>query len=408
MATPLTAQSAPAPANQPAVLSFRAMLREPHRSLVLHTGEPIKLEVEVKNEGSGPAQAVEVAVHGSSTLIEQLPTGLAVGDLAPGEMKRVVMEAKMGPVKEPIRGELLLSLRTVSETAQLPDGKRFLIALKPQRDPKSVVKPIDVDKLPKLGGKYKQPKAVGIAIGVGRFRDNDTAKVRFAARDAQTVSAYLQTVAGVPAGRVRTLTDTHALRNDVAEVLEEWLPKQVEPTTVVYVYLAGRGLVDRATGAVSLVPFDGTVTSAGRAYPLRRLHELLTRLPIQWAIVMLELSLESPSGSNLPDRPTPVWELEGAAKNKIMWMVGNRTLQDAHAYDSGHHGLFTYHLLKGLGGPADINRDGIILAGELCAYARGQVSKVAREQFANEQDPLCIPKPGQGITARLQPLARLR
>lgn len=408
MATPLTAQAAPAPAVQPAVLSFRAMLREPHRSLVLHTGEPIKLEVEVKNEGSGPAQAVEVAVHGSSTLVEQLPTGLAVGDLAPGEMRRVVMEGKMGPVKEPINGELLLSLRTVSETVQLPDGKKFLIALKPQQDAKSLVKPVDVDKLPKPVGKFKQPKAIGVAIGVGRFRDNGTAKVRFAARDAQTVSAYLQSVAGLPAGRVRTITDTHALKNDVAELLEEWLPTQVDPTTVVYIYLAGRGLVDRVTGAVSLVPFDGTAAAAGRAYPLRRLHELLTRLPIQRAIIMLELSLEPPSGSDLPDRAMPVWESGGAAKHKIMWMIGNRTMQDAHAYDPGHHGLFTYHLLKGLGGSGDINRDGIVLAGELCAYARGQVSKVAREQYANEQDPLCIPAPGQSITARLQPLARLR
>lgn len=408
MATPLTAQSSPAPATQPAVLTFRAMLREPHHSLVLHAGEPIKLEVEVKNEGSGPAQAVEVAVQGSSRLIEQLPTALSVGDLAPGEMKRVVMEGKMGPVKEPIHGELLLFLRTLSTSAQLPDGKQFLIALKPEKDPKTMVKPIDVDKLPKPVGKFKQPKAIGIAIGVGRFRDNGTAKVRFAARDAQTVSAYLQAVGGIPAERIRTLTDTHALKNDVAELLEDWLPEHADADTVAYVYVAGRGVVEGATGAVSLIPFDGTAAPGGRLYSLRRLQEALTKLPIQRAIVMLELSLEAFQGSDAPENIAPAWESDGAAKDKIMWMVGNRAVQEAHPYDPGQHGLFTYHLLKGLAGSGDIDKDGAILAGELCAYARGQVSKLAREQFANEQDPLCIPAPGQGITARLQPLARLR
>jgi hypothetical protein len=65
-------------------------------------------------------------------------------------------------------------------------------------------------------------------------------------------------------------------------------------------------------------------------------------------------------------------------------------------------------LLKGLGGAADVDGDGTILAGELCVYARGQVAKMAREQFGNEQDPLCVPGPGQGAMVRLQPVAKLK
>jgi hypothetical protein len=33
--------------------------------------------------------------------------------------------------------------------------------------------------------------------------------------------------------------------------------------------------------------------------------------------------------------------------------------------------------------------------------------KIAREQFGNEQEPLCIPGPGQGAIVRVQPLAKL-
>ena len=91
-----------------------------------------------------------------------------------------------------------------------------------------------------------------------------------------------------------------------------------------------------------------------------------------------------------------------------MWMVGNRAVQDAHHFDLGHHGLFAYQLLKGLGGAADVDGDGTILAGELCVYARGQVAKMAHEQFGNEQDPLCVPGPGQGAMVRLQPVAKLK
>ena len=91
-----------------------------------------------------------------------------------------------------------------------------------------------------------------------------------------------------------------------------------------------------------------------------------------------------------------------------MWMVGNRRVQDSHHFDLGQHGLFAYQLLKGLGGAGDVDRDGTILAGELCTYAKGQVGKMAREQFANEQEPLRVPGPRQGAMIRLQPVEKLR
>jgi uncharacterized caspase-like protein len=89
-----------------------------------------------------------------------------------------------------------------------------------------------------------------------------------------------------------------------------------------------------------------------------------------------------------------------------MWMVGNRAVQEAHSYDLGRHGLFTYQLLRGLGGAADLDKNGTILAGELCTYTKWQVLKVAHEQYANEQEPLCLPGPGQGALVRLQPVSR--
>jgi hypothetical protein len=89
-------------------------------------------------------------------------------------------------------------------------------------------------------------------------------------------------------------------------------------------------------------------------------------------------------------------------------MVGNSGVQESHNYDPGKHGLFTYQLLKGLTGLADFDKDGTILAGELCAYARGQVLKMAHEQLGSGQEPLCLPGPGQGAVVRLQPVARFK
>jgi len=342
------------------------------------------------------------------TSIERIPSVVSVGDLQPGEVKHLTLDGKVGMVKDVLQGELTLILRAGSPLVQLPSAKKFLVAMKPESATEAVALSVDVDQPPKQTSILKQPKAVGIVIGVGRFRESSIARVKYAARDAEVMATYLKSIGGIPSERVRTLVDTHALKSDLTEVLEEWLPKQVDPTTVVYVSVTGRGMVEATTGAVSMMLFDGTATSGARLLSLRRLQESLAKLPIQRAVVMLDLSLELAPGKEAVGMIVPLWEQEGSGKEKIMWMVGNRAVQEAHSYDLGRHGLFTYQLLKGLGGAADLDKNGTILAGELCTYTKWQVLKMAREQYGNEQQPLCLPGPGQGASVRLQPVVRFK
>jgi hypothetical protein len=265
----------------------------------------------------------------------------------------------------------------------------------------------DVDRPPKPVAAFRQPNAIVIAIGVGRFRDEFMPSVKYAGRDAEVMAGYLRAIGSVPNDRVRVLRNTQALKQDLVDTFDNWLPKRVDASTVVYVFFAGRALVNGVTGAVSLVPFDGTTEALNRLYSVRRLQESIARLPIHRAILMFDVSLEPSPGADPARTPPPRWEAgAGNRRDQMMWMVGNKSLQEAHAYEQGGHGLFTYHLLRGLQGIADIDRDGKVEAGELCLYARGQVAQVAREQFGNEQEPLCIPPPGQGAMIRIHPLAK--
>ncbi|WP_080886483.1 caspase family protein [Nitrospira japonica] len=407
--TPSTPKAAPAvPDVEPATITFRAIILDENRNQLLHTGEVFSVEIEIKNEGPADASGLEIQVSGTPELIDQIPDVLSVGDLAAGGAKRLSVEGKIGTVKEETQAELVLTMRSRSPLDRLPSSKKFVVAMKPDTVPEATASPVDVDQLPKQALKVKQPKAVGIAIGVGQFRESGVQRVRHAAHDAEVVAAYWQGVVGISADRVRRLTDSHALKGDLTEVFEDWLLKQADSGTVAYVYLSGRGTVDASTGAVSIVPFDGTPSSSARLYSLRRLNEALARSPVQFAIVILDLSLESTAVKDGVSPVSPVWEQTGQGTEKIMWMVGNRSVQEAHPYDLGQHGLFTYEILNGLGGPADFNQDGIVLAGELCTYAKGRVFKAARERFGNEQEPLCIPLPGKGAEVRLQPVSRLK
>jgi hypothetical protein len=385
-------------------LSFHAIVRDENQDHLLQQDETLTIEVEVKNEGPIEANGVEVVVGG--TLMQRFPPTVAVGTVKPGEIKRVSVTHRVAELKEEVQGEVVLSLRSATALMSLPPAKKFALQVKPD---KSEIEPAqsDVDRVPKPLVAAKQTKSIVIAIGVGRFRDARVPPVKYADRDAEVMSGYLRTIGGIPAERTRLLLDQNALKEDLAETFEEWLPKRVDADTVVYVYFAGRALVDGANGAVSLVPFDGTTASVKRLYPVRRMQEVLSKLPIHRAIMIFEVSLDPTPGASPASTPQADWE-DGLdeGKNEVMWMVGNKALQEAHVSEQGKHGLFTYYLLRGLQGLADIDRDGTVVAGELCTYARGEVGRVARQSFGNAQHPLCSPPPGQGAVIRIHPMAR--
>lgn len=398
----------PFPVDEPATVIFRAIVRNENRGQALHSGEAVVIEIEVKNEGPGTARAVELLVTAMPASIERIPSVVSVGDLQPGEVKHLTLDGKIGSATDALQEELTLMLRAGSPSVQLPSAKKFLVVMKPGSAAEAATRPVDVDRLPNRTSLLKQPKAVGIVIGVGQFRESGIAGVKYAARDAETMATYLKSIGGIPPERVRTLVDAHALKSDLTEVLEEWLPEQVDSATVVYVSVMGRGVVEPTTGAVSIMLFDSTAASGARRYSLRRLQESLAKLPIQRAVVMLDLSLELAPGTEAAGTITPLWEQEGSGTEKIMWMIGNRAVQETHSYDPGRHGLFTYQLLKGLGGSADLDKNGTILTGELCTYTKWQVLKTAQEQYGNKQESLCLPGPGHGASVRLQPVARFK
>ena len=399
-------QMASTTTGQPAQLSFRAIIRDENRDQFLQPDESLTIEIEVKNEGIGEAKDVTVMAEGKAELATLFPSEVYLGILQPGETKRTSITQRVTASQDALYGELTLNLRTTSPVAFVPPPKVFNFEVKPRVIDPALVP--DVDNLPNSLAAFHQPKAIIISIGVGTFRDEHVPAVKYARHDAEVMAEYLRVIGGVPGERIRILLDRQALELDLEDTFERWLRKRVDRETVVYVFFAGRALVDGGTGAISLVPYDGTLSEAKPRYPLVRLQEVLYQLPIRRAILMFDVSMDPSPGVALADIPLPAWESSAseARKDVEMWMVGNRNLQEAHAYDEGKHGLFTYHLLRGLQGMADVDRDGTVIAGELCAYARRQTALVAREQFRNKQDALCLPATGRGGMVRIHPVAR--
>ncbi len=395
------------PAGAPAV-SFRAMLKDESLDHVLESGEQVTVKVEVKNNGAEVVKGVVVALSGSPAFAQMLTSQIPVGDLQPGESKRVEASGKVPPVSSVEQAELIVSVQVPAPAAAQPSPKKFIAALRPAKFQSVEVLSVDVDQIPEPVRGFERRKAVGIAIGIGAFRDPDVPSVKFAARDAEVMADYLRTVGGIPARRIKLITDEHALKGDLAEVFEDWLPQQAEPGSLVVVFFSGRGVVDPATGAVMLLPHEGGPETPSRTFSLRRLQTELTRLPIQQAVLLLDITLMPPSAVVQSGNKEPVLAPPEQAGEKLLQLFGVSRIQEAHRYEQRKHGLFTYYLLKGLSGAADQDRNGFVVVGELFDYARTQVSQVAKAEGGNEQDPACIPALVPGSKLWNLPLARIK
>ncbi|ULA59409.1 MAG: hypothetical protein LZF60_130013 [Nitrospira sp.] len=385
-------------------LSFRTILRDQNQNHVLEQHERFSVEFEVKNEGAAAADAVAVDLSGHPAIVAAVKTPVSVGLLQPGEIRRVTVEGTVGKVPEAEQAELICALQAATNVT-LPSPKKFFVAIKPDATDATEVVSVDVDQLPNRKGKPAQPHAVGIAIGVGAFRDPAMPTMKLAAHDAEVMSGYFTSVMGIPPQKVKVVLDAKGLKDDWIEVFEQWLPKQAGSQATAYVYVAGRAMVDHETGAVSLLPYDATVSGSTRAFSLARLQRALANAPVRQAVVMLDLSLEPSAGSDPARVAQPQWiaQASNGDQERVLLMVGNSTVQEAQAYQPGQHGLFTYFLLKGLRGAADLDKNGSVLTGELCAYVQRQVTAVGRSTAGDTQQSVCLPD-ANGVS----PLRQLR
>lgn len=412
-AAPAADTSPPAAAEstefRPTKLTFRAMVRDENRNHVLEEGEQLTVEVDVTNEGPGLAEGVDVQISGTAEVVEHFAGPLRIGDLPAGEHRRLTIAAKIPQVEGIEQAEVKLTIRATASAIQVAPPKKFLMAVRRPDAEEVEVLSVSIDQPPKRIKGFEQPQALGIAIGVGAYRDSTLAASRFAVRDATVMAKYLQNVTGVPAKQLKVLTDKQAGRDDLAALFESWLPKQVKASTTLYLYFSGRAAVDPESGAVFLVPYDGKPAVQERLFSLRRLHAALGRLPVERAVLFLEVSVE-PTGGAGTGQSLPRWDPDSRdiAKGKLIQVIGNTAIQDAHEFYKGQHGLFTYFVLRGLRGEADAKQNGRVLLRELCQYVEAQVSQMAQAEFGNQQEAVCRPSPGAILELEKQPIARLK
>jgi len=168
--------------------------------------------------------------------------------------------------------------------------------------------------------------------------------------------------------------------------VEQWLPAYVdERKSDVYVYFAGHGLASENGDDVYLIPWDGDPELLKRT-ALRRSEFIDTLKSLNAASVTLFMDT-CYSGKAKGGKGVLVADARGlrvVKKEKYSDLPPNFTLFSAAASDetarshpSLKHGLFSYWMMRGLGGEADINNDSKLTNGELHTFISKKVQQTA-------------------------------
>jgi hypothetical protein len=369
------------PTSPSPALSFKATLLDENSNLILEGGERIRVRIDVVNTSSQALSDLAVHLAGPPNLIAQFPaTTLSAGNIEAGASKSFEFIATMPQSLPPQQAEFHVSL-TTGTGQSVPPPQTLLATVQ-----RTGVKLDDVDQVPAVTAGFQRPGDYLLSIGLSSYREPQIGARKYAALDAEMVATYFQALGGLPKHNVRLLQDWSALRPDIEEALLDWLPSKITKDSLVVVYFAGQAIVSPA-GETFLIPYDGSLGATTRLYPLKDLEMALGRLKAKQVLFVFDGTVLKNGAEGRTKVALPKWEATGPVLHLIATTGFGKSLES----DTMRHGLFTYHLLRGLRGDADTNRNGEVTIGELTAYINRKVPVAARSNFKQEQQPQVLP-----------------
>jgi len=339
------------------------------------------------NEKPAPQEAIQQG-------LKRRPAGAAGGDevdlrvrvsLEPGSNSIVVSAYNV----ENERAEITRTVHRLEERA----GTAAAAA-------PALVPHADVDRFI-LGASPARPDSRRWAVVIGIEQYRRAPRVAFATRDAYAMREYAIRLLGVPSEQVLLLVDDQATKAEMQVLLEERLQQLIRAGDTVYVYFAGHGAPEVKTRTAYLLPADGNPQSLRlTGYSLKDFYAALGQLKADRVLVFLDacfsglvargkgsemLLAEARPGVIEVDNPAIVYE-------NVVSFAAAQNDQLSNAYNEAAHGLFTYFLLKGLGGGATAASGQLSLSG-LAQYVKDQVNRTSRQLFGENQHQTPVVNP---------------
>lgn len=256
---------------------------------------------------------------------------------------------------------------------------------------------------PELLSQSKERDAVAIIIGIENYKR--APKADFATNDAKLFQRYAVRKLGVPPNKIKILLDSDADQAGLIKALRNWLPLHVNQSkTQVFFFYSGHGLPSRDGKDLYFLPHETDIDLIeDTGINQKTILDSIDRLKPSSVTFFLDSCFSgiSKKGESLIVGGRPV----SLASDSFNLPVGFTAFtasgpqQISSASRELRHGIFSYHLMKGLEGNADSNKDGEITSIELLDYVSINVKRSAIS-INRVQDPQLIGDEKKVIVAR--------
>lgn len=233
-----------------------------------------------------------------------------------------------------------------------------------------------------------------VIIGISKFKDSNIPELKYAVNDAEAFRNYLLSPFGgsFDNRNIRFLKNENATQKNIKEAITTFLKKTTGDDLVI-IFIAGHGVDDLdRPGNFYLLTHDTEIDKlASTAYNMDYMNSDMKRYISAEKLILLADTCHSGAINinNLQLRPRGVSNNFNTAisaishsKNGWAMITASRAGEVALEFETSEkgHGVFTYYLLDGLYGKADItgNYNGIITITEAFDYVEGRVKYATR------------------------------
>jgi hypothetical protein len=265
---------------------------------------------------------------------------------------------------------------------------------------------------------YDKPKEVAVAapppppppthdrwavvVGVGRYESPDIPRLRYTVADAEAIYDVLTGPGGFKKEHVLLLTDKTDKKptyRNLKWALGTFLARSAKKDDTVLIFFAGHGApevdqrgVERDGFSKYLVPSDADPDDLySTALPMDELQTIFGRVEAERVVVFLDACYSGAAGGRtFASKKTRAGHVDEAFLERLARSKGRAILTASRPAEVSielpelGHGIFTYYLIQGLKGAADLNRDGIVTLQELYEYVEQQVTQKSRAVGGNQ------------------------
>jgi len=371
----------------------------------LEPREVVSITVRVQNLGHGTADDIDVKINKGSNHIYFFGDSqeqFNIGSLHPGEYKDISFDmvsnkkAKEMPISVTVtesRGRFGISnhaLDLAFNQVQRKVGEMTIVGKYEVKGKFNATTGLSVDIETNIPDLKNNKHALAIIFGVEEYKN--VSPVTFAKRDASIMKEYFLNTLGIPSNRIYFKTNDDVGKAEFDKVFSKggWLDKRAKSSTDIFVYFAGHGAPDIKKDEAFLIPYDGDPNYASQTgFSVNKMYKILNELNTKSVTVFLDACF---SGANresemlLADARPIFIVVNESIYGDVTVFSASGGKEISSAWPEKKHGLFSYFLMKGMQGSADVNYDNKLTIGELGNYINKNVTEMAG-MLDREQTP---------------------